>query len=88
MANTTGKKFGGRKKGTPNKATASVKQALNEAFEELGGVEALVEFGKENPRDFYNMWVKIMPTEIKQDLTSSDNTLMPVSINIVGVDDD
>ena len=27
MANTTGKKFGGRKKGTPNKTTADIKEA-------------------------------------------------------------
>ena len=26
MANTTGKKFGGRQKGTPNKATADIKK--------------------------------------------------------------
>lgn len=28
MANTTGKKFGGRTKGTPNRTTAETKQAL------------------------------------------------------------
>lgn len=30
MANTTGKKFGGRKKGTPNKRNATVTAYLNE----------------------------------------------------------
>jgi len=28
MANTTGKKFGGRKKGTPNKTTKEIKEAF------------------------------------------------------------
>ena len=82
-----GKKTGGRQKGSVNKTTASVKQALVEAFEELGGVKSLVEFGRENPRDFYALWVKIMPTEVKQDLTSSDGSIMPVAIQVVGIDD-
>ena len=36
MANTTGKKYGGREKGTPNKATQDIKEILNE----------VVDFGK------------------------------------------
>src|SRR5262245_32946685 len=59
------KKAGGRKKGTPNKATASVKAALVEAFDELGGVPALVRFGKKNPAAFYALWAKMLPTEVK-----------------------
>lgn len=30
MANNTGKKFGGRTKGTPNKTTTEIRQAFNE----------------------------------------------------------
>ena len=30
MANTTGKKFGGRKLGTPNKTTAEIKEMINQ----------------------------------------------------------
>ncbi len=32
MANTTGKKFGGRQKGTPNKSTAETKELLSKAI--------------------------------------------------------
>lgn len=78
MANTTGKKFGGRKKGTPNKTTAEVKKALCEAFEKLGGVPALVEWGKENQTEFYKLWVKLIPV---QQNVPADAT--PVKIEIV-----
>jgi hypothetical protein len=67
------KKAGGRKKGTPNKATASVKQALTEAFEGLGGVPALIEWGKDNKAAFYPLWVRIAPQE--HDITSNGKTL-------------
>lgn len=59
------KKYGGRQKGTPNKSTAAVKSALVDAFEQLGGVGALVEWGKDNRGEFYKLWAKLLPTEIK-----------------------
>ena len=40
MANTTGSKYGGRKKGTPNKINLEVKKLLQEiVLTELGGME-------------------------------------------------
>ena len=59
------KKVAGRKKGTPNKVTRSVKAALLEAFDGLGGVPALVAWGKDNPAEFYTLWGKLVPQEIK-----------------------
>ena len=59
------KKTGGRQKGTPNKTTAAVKEAMVQAFDQLGGVPALVEWAKSNPTDFYKLWAKLLPTEIK-----------------------
>ena len=60
-----GKKTGGRRPGSRNKSTAAVKQALTEAFSELGGTQALVRWGKKNPHLFYPLWAKMLPTEIK-----------------------
>ncbi|MDR5813063.1 hypothetical protein QCE62_05595 [Caballeronia sp. LZ033] len=56
----------------PNKATASVKQALQEAFDELGGVAALVKWGKSDPGAFYGIWSKMLPAEIKADVNVTD----------------
>ena len=57
-------KKAGRKAGTPNKVTASVKAALIEAFDKLGGVPSLVAWGQQNPDDFYKLWAKLLPTEV------------------------
>lgn len=54
----------GRQKGTPNRATASVKAALEEAFDRMGGVDSLIAWGSqdENRAEFYKLWVKILNT--------------------------
>ncbi len=59
-----GIKYGGRKKGTPNKYTASVKAAFKEAFDlmqENPGVN-LFEWAQANPTDFYRLCSKLIPT--------------------------
>lgn len=58
-----GWKTGGRAAGTPNKRTEKVSQALHEAFEELGGVVALVKWAKVNPNEFYRIWSRMLPKE-------------------------
>ncbi|MGN6205969.1 hypothetical protein [Humibacter sp.] len=55
----------GRKKGSLNKTTASVKQALIDAFEKMGGVPSLVTWGKEHPTEFYKLYVKLLPTDVQ-----------------------
>ena len=56
-------KTGGRKRGTPNKTTASVKAAVMAAFDQVGGVASLVKWAKANPGAFYTLWVKLLPLE-------------------------
>jgi hypothetical protein len=69
-----GKKTGGRQKGSQNKVTASVKQALTDAFErvrvgtEQGGVDSLVEWANDNPTEFYKLWGRLAPTEVQADV--------------------
>lgn len=60
----------GRPKGASNKSTKAVKEALQEAFEGLGGVPSLVEWAKSEPTEFYKLWSKIMPTEVKAEVTN------------------
>ena len=64
-------KTGGRKAGTPNKTTASMREAWREAFDELGGVPSLVSWGRENPTEFYKLVTKLIP----QDVTSGGEKL-------------
>ncbi len=55
--------MGGRKPNSPNKKTAAVKDALELAFDGLGGVKALQKWGKDNPSSFYALWIKMLPAQ-------------------------
>lgn len=41
-----------------------MREAWREAFDKLGGVDALVAWGKTNPDDFYKAVTKLIPTDI------------------------
>ncbi len=57
-------KIGGRKSGSVNKVTASVKDAFGDAFEMLGGAEALFKWAQRNQTDFYKLASKLIPADI------------------------
>jgi len=59
-----GFKTGGRRAGTPNKLSSTVKDNVLAVFEELGGKEHMKLWASENPTQFYNILAKLMPTEI------------------------
>ena len=63
MANTTGKKFGGRTKGTPNKCTAETKALLVDLI--TGQTdriqEALDEVFECNKREYLQIMVRLLP---------------------------
>jgi hypothetical protein len=54
----------GRPVGSVNKVTKSVKDALTEAFDELGGVPSLVRWARMQPTDFYKLWSRLLPIQI------------------------
>jgi hypothetical protein len=72
MAFAKGNKLAGSRKGKPNKLTSSVKTALETAFEELGGVESLVNWGRKNRGDFYHLWVKMLPKDVSMKIDLDD----------------
>lgn len=63
-----GPKTGGRQKGTPNKYTLSMKDAVLETFAQLGEVKHMVAWATENPSDFYRIAAKLIPTQIEADV--------------------
>lgn len=67
------KRNGGRPKGSKNKTTMAAKEAIEYVFDELGGASALKTWVQSDPlneRVFYgNIWPKILPKEIKADVT-------------------
>ena len=54
----------GRAKGTPNKITQSVREAVENAFNKLGGTEYLVHVGRTDPRTFCALLSKLLPTKL------------------------
>jgi hypothetical protein len=61
-----GKKTGGRLPGSVNKLTLEAKEAIEIAFEGLGGVQALTDWARTHRTTFYGrIWTKILPRDMK-----------------------
>ena len=58
----------GRPKGALNKTTVAVKTALERAFDGTGGIDALIKWAKANPAEFYKLWAKLLPVDLRADL--------------------
>lgn len=54
----------GRAKGTPNALTVSVREAVERAFEKLGGASYLEHVGRTDPRTFCALLSKLLPTKL------------------------
>ncbi len=74
----------GRKKGIQNKLTVKVKDAIKEAFDELGGVKYLVELGTKDPKTFTTLLCKIIPAELSATLIGDpDNPIVHEHLSAV-----
>ncbi len=72
MAGPGQRKTGGRQTGTPNKATAAVKEAIVAAFHEVGGKDYLVGVARSDPRVFCALLGKLVPAQIRAELEVSE----------------
>lgn len=77
-----GKKYGGRKKGTPNKTTTSVKEALSMCYDDLGGRDALKMWAVNEPTEFYKLWSKMLPQEVKSEISGKDGAPLAPIMNV------
>lgn len=57
-------KKGGKKKGTPNKKTALLKEMILTALDEAGGIDYLKRQARNEPVAFLGLIGKILPKEI------------------------
>lgn len=60
-------KLGGRKKGTPNKQTAAIKDMIIQALDKAGGVDYLLSQADENPNAFLTLVGKVLPLQLQGD---------------------
>ena len=61
----------GRPKGVPNKFTMNAKEAFQHAFDTIGGADALAKWAELNKTDFFKIYSKLIPTDVKIDPESS-----------------
>ena len=77
MANTTGQKFGGRQKGTPNKCTAKTKALLTDLI--LGETdrlhEALDEVFENNKKEYLHIMIRLLTYVIPKATEAPTNVL-------------
>lgn len=63
------KEGGGRRKGSLNKTTRSIKEAILEAFERAGGVEYLVKVANSDYKTFCALLGRVLPLAVNMDMT-------------------
>ena len=63
----------GRPKGATNKLTRTIKAAIEEAFEQAGGVSYLADMAREQPAAFMTLLGKVLPTQMEH--SSPDGTM-------------
>jgi hypothetical protein len=68
----------GRPKGCENKLTRDAKAAFQSAFDEIGGAEALAKWARENSTEFYKLYARLIPTDMR--LGAKDNEALPGAV--------
>lgn len=65
-------KTGGRTKGTPNKLTKTIREAIEESFEQVGGADYLAQMAISEPASYMTLLGKVLPAHMN--IKTSDNT--------------
>jgi hypothetical protein len=82
-----GKREGsGRKAGTPNKVSTTVKQNVISVFDEIGGIEAMATWAKDNRSEYYRIYSRLAP--VSQEISGADGADLPLSIGLRFVEPD
>ena len=58
----------GRQKGSKNKTTVLLKEAIEESFANVGGAEYLTAMAKQEPKAYLTLLAKILPAKIEADI--------------------
>ena len=80
MANTTGNKYGGREKGTPNKLTKEIRKILNDiVHKELEKIEE--KLNTLDPKQRLEILIKLMPYVLPkvESISESDSESKPIN---------
>ena len=77
MANTTGNKYGGREKGTPNRITKELRSLLKDImYDEIGALQERLD--ALNPKERVELLIKLMPYALPKVTSVSHTTNEPL----------
>ena len=77
MANNTGRKHGGRKKGTPNRITKELRSLLKDVmYDEIGALQERLD--ALNPKERVELLIKLMPYALPKVTSISHTTNEPL----------
>ena len=81
MANTTGNKYGGREKGTPNRITKELRSLLKDVmYDEIGALQERLD--ALNPKERVELLIKLMPYALPKVTSVSHTTNEPLDWGI------
>lgn len=72
----------GRPPGTPNKLTSAVKEAIENAFTEVGGKKYLVQVAHDDPKTFCALLGKVLPKDINIDSSQTLSEILELLRNV------
>ena len=73
----------GRPKGAENKVTRAVKEAVQAAFDEVGGVDYLVTVAKEDHKTFCALLGKVIPTQVNAEIGGANGGPMKIVVEVM-----
>jgi len=73
----------GRKPGSVNKMSMTVKQNVINVFDKIGGEDHMTQWAIENPNQFYNIYAKLMPTQSEIGTIDGQESPLNVTLNFV-----
>ena len=77
MANTTGNKYGGREKGTPNRITKELRSLLKDVmYDEIGALQERLD--ALNPKERVELLIKLIPYALPKVTSVSHTTNEPL----------
>lgn len=79
-----GERRGGRQKGTPNKLTSTFREAIQVAYEGIGGHDGFTGWAEDNKTEFYKIAARLIPTEIQQ-LGKDGKPVDPVAAPVINM---
>jgi len=59
----------GRERGVPNRVSASAKENIVAVFVRMGSTAGMYAWAQEHPVEFYRIYARLLPTEIKATVT-------------------